>query len=408
MTQHRATSGPLIRADLVRAAAYCWIAIATVAVAVHVFQHLQHSMANAAGEPLGADFLNTWTGAALAWQGQAPTVYDWLAYHRFQEQVIVGALDFYHYSYPPVLLLLAPLGALPYPAALCVWLLCGWLAFYGMLRRACPDHALWLALAAPAVLVNTLGGQNGTWSAALLGGGLWLLPRRPWIAGILFGLLLYKPQLGLLLPVALLAGRQWRAFGAAAATAVVLVVVSVLAFGHELWSDYIRNAGLLRATILEDGTGVWHRMVSVFVFARRLGLDVPAAYAVQLAVALPVTIGVAWAWWTDWPTDLRNALTLVGGFLVTPYLQDYDLIIAVFAVAALLGTMTPRMQPLVLAGAGLLLLAPVVTAPLALATGVSAGALMLAPVFPIIWAVKCRNDEPAQRQPSFAAPEQPS
>jgi hypothetical protein len=46
-----------------------------------------------------------------------------------------------------------------------------------------------------------------------------VLERRPYLAGSLFGLMIFKPQLGLLLPVALIAGRQWRVFAAAAATA---------------------------------------------------------------------------------------------------------------------------------------------------------------------------------------------
>ena len=71
-------------------------------------------------------------------------------------------------------------------------------------------------LAAPAVFINAVGGQNGTWTAALFGGGLSLLERRPLLAGGLLGLLIYKPQLALLIPVALLAGRHWRAFAAAA------------------------------------------------------------------------------------------------------------------------------------------------------------------------------------------------
>lgn len=392
MQQHPATIRPLVRPDLVRAAALCWIAVAAVATAVSVVQHLQHGLTNTAGEPLGADFINTWTGAALVWRGQAQTVYDWLAYHAFQEQIVGAPLDFYHYSYPPVLLLLAPLGALPYLVALGVWTLCGWFAFYLALRNAFPHHVLLFALAAPAVLVNTLGGQNGTWSAALLAGGLWLLPRRPVAAGILFGLLIYKPQLGLLLPIALLAGREGRAFGAAAATAIVLVLASGLLFGFELWPSYLRNVETLRGTILEDGTGVWHRMVSVFVFARRIGFDVSGAYAMQLIVAVPVAIGVAIAWWRNWPADLRNALTVVGTCLVTPYLQDYDLVMAVFAAAALLAVMTPHTQMLAIVGAGLLLVAPLLAAPVGLATGLSIGAVMLAPVFPIIWMMKRRAD----------------
>ena len=113
------------------------------------------------------------------------------------------------YSYPPVLLLLliTPLALMAHVPALLAWLAAGWYAFYRALRLAMPGQgALLLALAAPAVFVNAVGGQNGTWTAALFGGGLSLLERRPLLAGGLLGLLIYKPQLGLLIPVALLAG----------------------------------------------------------------------------------------------------------------------------------------------------------------------------------------------------------
>ena len=72
---------------------------------------------------------------------------------------------------------------------------------------------LWLPVAAafPAVFINLGHGQNGFLTAGLLGAALLSLPRRPLLSGILFGLLAYKPQFGLLIPVALLVAGQWRA-----------------------------------------------------------------------------------------------------------------------------------------------------------------------------------------------------
>ena len=76
--------------------------------------------------------------------------------------------------YPPVMLLLtAPFALIPYVPALFVWLSASWYAFYRALRLAMPGRGvLLLALASPAVLINAVGGQNGLWTAALLGGGL--------------------------------------------------------------------------------------------------------------------------------------------------------------------------------------------------------------------------------------------
>src|SRR4029078_5196973 len=97
--------------------------------------------------------------------------------------------------------LTAPLGFMPYAVGLAFWLIAGWLVFYAALRAAIPQGpALLVAFATPAVFVNTVNGQNGTWTAALFGGGLMLLERWPVLSGVLFGLLIYKPHLWLLIP----------------------------------------------------------------------------------------------------------------------------------------------------------------------------------------------------------------
>lgn len=52
-------------------------------------------------------------------------------------------------------------------------------------------------------------GQNSFLTAALLGGSLLLLDKRPIVAGVLIGLLSYKPQFGLLIPLVLVATGRW-------------------------------------------------------------------------------------------------------------------------------------------------------------------------------------------------------
>ena len=80
-------------------------------------------------------------------------------------------------------------------------------------------------------MINAFFGQNGAFTAALLVGGLLAAPKRPILAGVLFGLLTVKPQLGILIPFCLLASRNWRAFASAAVTTVTLVLLTGLAFG---------------------------------------------------------------------------------------------------------------------------------------------------------------------------------
>jgi len=293
----------------------------------------------------------------------------------------------YHYSYPPTLLVLtAPLALIPYVPALVLWLCAGWLAFYRALRIAMPEgRTLLLALATPAVLINAIAGQNGTWTAALFGAGLGLLDRRPILAGGFLGLLIYKPQLGLLIPVALLAGRHWRACAAAAATSAGFIAIAAIWFGPEIFADYLRQVTALRHLILEDGTGVWHRMLSVFVMARRLGADVPAAYAAQAIAAAVAFFAVAAVWYRDASFGVRNATLVLGTCLATPYLQDYDLVFGALVVVWLGQDHDVQRMPdwvRFLASASLLLL-PLLAAPLAHLTGLVFGPLFILPPFVI-------------------------
>ena len=374
-----------LRDELVLVTARCWIVLAVAFYAFDVWRTTRVGLSNGAERPLGWDFINSWSGAFLAWHGKVGEVYNWFAFHAFQQGLIGAPLDFFHYSYPPTLLVLtAPLAALPYVPALAVWLLASWYAFYRMLGLALPKGAGLLALATPAVFVNAIGGQNGAWTAALMGGGLSLLDRRPAIAGVLFGLLSYKPQLGLLIPVALVAGRRWRAVVAATVTVVVLVGVSALLFGVDTWAEYLRNLTVLRESVLEEGSGVWHRFVSVFMATRRVTGSVEVAYVVQGLAAAAVGVVVAVAWFRDAPAALRNVLLVVGTVLATPYVQDYDLVVGAFVVAWLLteARETPRLMNAVLWASALILLMPFVSSVLAKATG-----LVWAPLFalPAFW-----------------------
>src|SRR5665213_2614741 len=364
-----------------------FIAAAAIIYLYDLWRQTHDHLTNGAGRPFGDDFINYWSGASLALHGTAAQVYDLNAFHAFQQGVAGAPLDGYHYSYPPVMLLLtAPFALIPYVPALFVWLSASWYAFYRALNLAMPGRGvLLLALAAPAVLINAVGGQNGCWTAALLGGGLSLLERRPYLAGSLFGMMIYKPQLALLLPVALLGGRQWRAFAAASVTAGVLLAASALWFGTDLWAEYLRNVNVLRQAILEDGTGVWHRFVSVFVAARRLGAPVAAAYVVQAIVGGLACIAVAWVWFRDTRANIKNAVLLLGTCLATPYLQDYDLVFGAIVVAWLWQqpVETDASERALQIACGLLLLLPLVAAALAHMTGLAFGPLFILPAFVI-------------------------
>jgi hypothetical protein len=157
-----------------------------------------------------------------------------------------------------------------------------------------------------------------------------------------------------------------------------------LLFGPEIWTTYFHNAAILREAVLENGSGVWHRMLSVFVAARRLGVGVPAAYGVQAVLALAVAATVAVTWHRDLPAAAKNTVLVVGTFLATPYLQDYDLVVGAFVALWLIELHPAELPKPVLLAAGLILIAPLAASPLANLTGYDFGPLLIAPAFVIV------------------------
>lgn len=369
---------------LVRRIAHVWIALAGAFVVLDLWRKTGVGLTDGDGRPIGDDFVNYFSGAWLALHQRTAEIYHWPAYHAFQEQLVGAAVSpNYNYSYPPLALVLTlPLAVLPYLPAFGVWLIGGWYAFYRALRLATPN-ALLLALAAPAVFVNTYCGQNGVWTAAFLGGGLCLLERRPVIAGVLFGLQAYKPHLALMIPVALLAGRRWRAFASAAATVAVLAVASLALAGWDGWRAFLDVTPLLRKVTLEEADAVWHRNVSVFMMVSRLGAGLAIAYAAQMMAALLAAALVAYTWFRDGPAPARYVAVMIGVLLSTPYLQDYDLVLGAF-IAVWLLQLDPEHTPATRLACASILLMPLLASPLAKLTGLAFGPLFAIPALIIV------------------------
>jgi arabinofuranan 3-O-arabinosyltransferase len=389
---------------LIDRVAFFYIPIASVLYITDLLRQTHDRLTDGAGRSFGDDFVNYWSGPYLAWHQRAAEIYDLSAFHAFEQSVVGEHIHVYNYSYPPMLLVLTlPLIFIPYIPALGIWLVGGWFAFYRTLRLAMPQGRVWLyALATPAVFVNAMAGQNGTYTAALFGAGLGLLDSSPIVAGSLLGLLICKPQLGILIPIALVAAGRWRACVAAAATGGGLVVIAAIWLGPDIFIDYLHQAAVLRAVILEDGTGVWHRMVSVFVAARRLGADVPTAYAVQAATAASVALVVAAVWFRSASFGIRNAVLLLGTCLATPYLQDYDLVFGTLVVVWLAQDdeiAQAHKIPLFLASVGLIVI-PLLSAPLARLTGLELAPLFILPLF--LLTAKCGLFEPLRRRAAEA------
>jgi hypothetical protein len=291
---------------------------------------------DASGRPLGTDFTLLWSAGRMVAEGRAAEVYDWTLHGRAQKLAHgTDAVAFFGWHYPPFFLLVAAaLAPMSYLVSLAVWQGATLAAALGVVWRILPrPDTLLVALACPAVLVCVAHGHNAFLTAALFGGGLLLLERRPLVAGLLFGCLAYKPQFGIILPLALAAGGYWRTILSAGASVAVLALTTLLVFGPEVWTAFLATTDLTRTIVLENGGTGWYKIQSAFSWVRMLGGSVALAYGIQGLVSGAVIAVTAWLWFVRAPFRLRAACLLIGSLLATPYLLDYDLVLLGPAIA---------------------------------------------------------------------------
>lgn len=291
------------------------------------------------------DFLTPWAAVRAFFEGKLATVYsDIDAFTDYQNALFADRFHaIVHYRpflYPPFwLLLLLPLGLIAVDAAYWVFMLVTAGASAWEQRRDDSSWPWgWLAMAtSPAAVYVVVSGQATFLAVALAYGGLRLLDRSPALAGILFGLLGYKPQFCLLIPVALIAARQWRALAWAVSTGVVLVLASLAVFGLGAWLDFV---ALMRAT---SGERMHHYVMEVlfsyittpYVSALVIGLPRGVASAIQLGLTAVAVAATWYAFRHHRTSAARTAALLAGTFFVSPYMLNYDLLLLMPAVLAL-------------------------------------------------------------------------
>jgi Glycosyltransferase family 87 len=286
---------------------------------------------------IGRDFLNFWMYGRAAFEHAPQRFYDPGLYNAALRAFLGPGYLGQNWSYPPdIMLLAAPFGVMGYLPALASWTLIG-VAIFAL---AVKDKTLLLPLfAAPAVAFCLMSGQSSLVTAAALVTAFAWLDKRPVLAGMLIGLLTLKPQLGFLLPVMLIASGRWRVFGAAAATAAVLVALTTAIFGADVWIAYLRQGLAVQNEVLADTRLIAAPfMPTVFMNLHAAGLGYGAAMALQASVSLLAAGTVFWAFRTHRDADPRmlQALFFACSVAATPYLLSYDTMPLVFASVMLL------------------------------------------------------------------------
>ena len=317
------------------------------------------------GSRFGGDFICFWNAAQRVRHGDIPAIYDPDTWQRLLSTNTTDVISWF--VYPPFTLFgLWPLGNATYNEAVLVWSLVP-LAFYLALivllakrsglgdsaNPACESnlqrtqaYAVLIAFSLPFLSANLFSGQTGTLIAVFFLGAAYFWPTRPVLAGICIGLLAIKPQMGLLIPFALLASGQWRIVAAAATTILSLIVLSTIWLGAAIWTDYLRMTQLYGLLV---GRGYDQIQLAIGPYVSLQGAGMPAALAAALQVVVSVAVltvivhvfsqrepGKQEQRKQDGKLDLRLALLAAGTLLATPSSWSYDTPLLLLSVIPLL------------------------------------------------------------------------
>lgn len=296
---------------------------------------------DAKGRPMGTDFIAFWSAARAATDGFDIDPWNLRELAAFQAAQFPGLAGPTAWVYPPFTLVLVwPLGYLPFEVAFLAWTAFGLAAFLTCLHVVIRHQRLaWpIAIAFPGLWLGIAHGQTQFVVSALMGGALITLARNPTFSGALIGLMMIKPHLAILFPLVLIAGGHWRTFASAAVTSIATIALSVVVLGPRSIRSWLEGMSLVGAAIDEGALPVY-KFVTPYTSWQLLGVPGLPALLLHACVALPV----AWIVWTIWRRTadirIRGSVLIVGTFLVSPYAADYDLAVMAFPIAwlALLG-----------------------------------------------------------------------
>jgi hypothetical protein len=269
------------------------------------------------------DYFGIWSYGKFLLAHPAVQIYDNSKLLDFQMDLGASPKGILPYVYPPwFLLVIFPIGLLDYYSGYAVWL---GLPF--LLYLAASAYRNWrlseglVTVFAPATIIALAFAQTGLLASALILSGFRLVASQPILSGILFGLASFKPQLGFLIPIALISARRWWTLISASMTVLVLVVVSSIAFGWSIWPIWFAKLPAHPAWAM-----ILPNLISPTIIANLtfVGVDLPTARAIQLFVAVVTAVAI-WFCFRRSVTMLATAALIVGTFLGTPYVFVYDM-----------------------------------------------------------------------------------
>lgn len=273
-------------------------------------------------QPRGGDFISFWAAGRMVLGGRGAAAYD-IAAHRAVE-LTVGHTGIMPFPYPPPFLaVVTPFALAPYSIAFVLWVTTT-AAFYIFASKkiARPEYSM----ACPPVLVDLLIGQSGLFFGGIIILGLSALSVAPLAAGAILGLAVMKPQLALMLPIALLAARNWWAIVGGLLSSATALLVGFALFGAGAYEGFFHIVPQY-GEFLRESRWNWIQLASPFAFLRYFGIAASVALAFQLLIAA----GAAMLTWISWRRDWQEKAGILAAatLLASPYLLTYDAVLLI-------------------------------------------------------------------------------
>ena len=292
------------------------------------------------GNIKGTDFLHLHTLGSLAAAHRGEDLYDMKAQALLSAQRVPEAAGIrYLPLYPPqVSILFLPLAYLSYKWALALWWGCSALV-YGIccysIWRVCPNlrgeggTVFILAVGYPAFFHLIAWGQT---SALALGCFtlmfILLRNRREFLAGLVLGCLIFKPQLGLAAAVVFVSMGAWKTVAGAVLSVAAQLAVGVLYYGIQPVREWIHTLANVRAVLpwLEPKPYQTHSLRTFWSMLIPWPDFAFGIYGLSTIAVLGLIIAV-WKHAPPAPLALRYSTLLLTTVLVAPHLTVYDLVI---------------------------------------------------------------------------------
>lgn len=289
------------------------------------------------GQVKGADYLHFYVLGTIARLHDGGMLYDAPRQAALARQLIhQDPKETYIPVYgPQVSLLFAPFAFLPYGLSVLAWMATS-AAAYGLcciaIRKACPrfkdelSSALLLSAVFPGFFYLLASGQNSAVALVAFTAAFFAFrAERLLLAGMAIGLLMYKPQFGIMAAIVFVVTLQWKVVLGAIVTGVAQLAAAGWYYGRPALEAYFR--GLSHAE--QNASAPLDRMHGLRTFWQMLLPWSGPSNVLYAVTALTMVVITVWCWKTKTPLELRYAIFLFGTALIDPHLADYDLVILV-------------------------------------------------------------------------------